>query len=296
MPSIDKKGLFNYSLSVRGITLSGVNSYSIDAFTQDFTGKFWWDEENIINNQVEAAKRNTATLEAENSSTSNVEVESHSVQVSVPCEPDYSEQERENKTWNYDLLKNPNNSEGINKINSLIQESMDKSVQKAESVPYGRGGDRAIITRNVKVSFINDKVVCYSDGNYSTGWGPHGSHDVGSVVFDLNTGEVIDVASYLGITQSELLSNVQQALSINLSNKPSDTSAEKIVDAVKLEKDDPLGISLEGITKLGFSKNGVLYYTTAEYELGSYAAGTRAIVVGSENASDFGKNLSEIEG
>ena len=119
---------------------------------------------------------------------------------------------------------------------------------------------------------------------------------MGSVVFDLNTGEVIDVASYLGITQSELLSNVQQALSINLSNKPSDTSAEKIVDAVKLEKDDPLGISLEGITKLGFSKNGVLYYTTAEYELGSYAAGTRAIVVGSENASDFGKNLSEIEG
>ena len=56
LPGIDKKGLFNQALDTRGITLCGsVSQYT--AFNQDFSGKFWWDEENIINNQVEATER-----------------------------------------------------------------------------------------------------------------------------------------------------------------------------------------------------------------------------------------------
>ena len=55
LPGESKKGLFNVGASTRAITLINIESGQTP-FTQDFAGKLWWDEENIINNQVEVAK------------------------------------------------------------------------------------------------------------------------------------------------------------------------------------------------------------------------------------------------
>ena len=61
LPGTGRTKLVNTSTKTRDIEI-GSNGLSDwwDFFTQDFTGKFWWDEENIINNQVEAAKAREA--------------------------------------------------------------------------------------------------------------------------------------------------------------------------------------------------------------------------------------------
>ena len=64
LPGLDKSNLVRFSAQTReikiGFWLTSDPGFQWP-FTQDFTGKFWWDEENIINNQVEAAKaRNEA--------------------------------------------------------------------------------------------------------------------------------------------------------------------------------------------------------------------------------------------
>ena len=68
LPGLNNSHLVNTSTKTRKIAI-GLNGFTgsegWDFFTQDFTGKFWWDEENIINNQVEAAKARQS-LEASN--------------------------------------------------------------------------------------------------------------------------------------------------------------------------------------------------------------------------------------
>ncbi len=296
LPGLSKRGLVNLSAKYRQISVT-------DFETADFTGKFWWDEENIINNQAETTNKKNESLKKANGPIGDVQVEKHSIQVSVPCDPYYSEQQREDKTWNYELLTNPNNVQSINKINSLIKDAMDKSVQKTEATPYGKDAGGACISRDIATSYLNEDIVCLIDSYYWNGWGPHGFRYSGAVCYDLHTGERFDIATYLGMAQTELLSEVKQAVSINLSNKPSDLySTEEVVGKIQFESSDSSsgdveGISrLEGLSKLAFSKTGVLYYMTSEYEIGSYAAGTRFIVVKSDNPSDVGKNLSEVEG
>lgn len=63
---LNSQGLFNQATSVRGITLAGAAS-EYTPFTQDFTGKFWWDEENIINEQVEKTQSSKNASKLENS-------------------------------------------------------------------------------------------------------------------------------------------------------------------------------------------------------------------------------------
>ena len=72
LPGLDKKGLYNCALNVRGITLcSSVSQYT--AFTQDFSGKFWWDEENIVNAQVEAASQGDSDSSQEETESEKIE-------------------------------------------------------------------------------------------------------------------------------------------------------------------------------------------------------------------------------
>ena len=54
LPGVSKRGIVNLSTDTRQIAVSSGWE------TADFAGKFWWDEENIINNQVEAAKAREA--------------------------------------------------------------------------------------------------------------------------------------------------------------------------------------------------------------------------------------------
>lgn len=70
VPGQNDSGIFNNCSKVRGITLVGtVSLYT--AFTQDFTGKFWWDEENVVNSQVEKAQLSKNAKSIENSTEDN---------------------------------------------------------------------------------------------------------------------------------------------------------------------------------------------------------------------------------
>ncbi len=292
LPGVNKRGLVNLGVDTRQIAVS--NGFA----SNEFVGKFWWDEENIINNQVEASGNKKSAQQEETSSVGNVEVEEHTVNVSVPIDSTSSTAgQREDATWNYDLLTNPNGSKSIDKINSTIQNSIDKSVDKAEATSSVSSSGGVVMSRSLKIGYLNENVACFVDSNLWYGGGTHGSKIRGSILFNLKTGETIDFATYLGITQDELLSEVKQAVSLNLTNKPSDIdSKDKVVTAVKLEQSSSLDNGLDGLTKLAFNQAGVLYYMTEDYEIGSYALGVRNIVVKAENASDVGKNLSEIEG
>lgn len=69
LPGKELFGTFHESVEVRGITLVGIKPTN-SPFTQDFAGKFWWDEENIINAQVQAAREENTSANTNNTQSS----------------------------------------------------------------------------------------------------------------------------------------------------------------------------------------------------------------------------------
>ncbi len=73
LPGLDKKGLVNHATDTRQIAITSGFT------TADFSGKFWWDDENIISNQVEAAN-------AKNESNSSETITKSAVQSAIDSE------------------------------------------------------------------------------------------------------------------------------------------------------------------------------------------------------------------
>ncbi len=64
LPGLDRRGLVNLAADTRQIAITSGFA------TADFSGKFWWDEENIISNQVEAVKAKNESSSSEKSTKS----------------------------------------------------------------------------------------------------------------------------------------------------------------------------------------------------------------------------------
>lgn len=211
-------------------------------------------------------------------------------EVSVPDDPYNSPGQRSNDTWEYDQIVSSVQSDAIDNINRRIQENiMDEAeatnnspstVQALEDDEYSHP---ATLTKSIKISYMDDNIVCFLDSGYQTAWGAHGWGFRQSQTYDLKTGEPIDPWTVFGMTKEEAIQATEKAVHTYLISNPSDiyTTSEAIENIEsRINNDEGWNSSSSDQTfsPLVITDEG-LVYLTAHYELGSYAFGVRDIVV-----------------
>ncbi len=232
--------------------------------------------------------------------------------VSVPSDPLYSSGKRASDTWSYPQIVSSVPSNAIDNINRRIQETMENTAAKTNAYPdtwdeiqnkmesdpdeYGA----CTLTRGMDITYMDDTYVCIRDAGYATGWGAHGFHFSQSQTYNLQTGELVDPWTVFGMNKDEAISATKQAVKTYLTANPSDNyktsevisyiddrinnynNGYSVNESASSQTSSPFVITNEG-----------LVYMTSDYELGSYAFGTRNILV--KGFSDDSKVGTAIE-
>lgn len=225
-------------------------------------------------------------------------IETKTVDVSVPRDPFISPGKRVSDTWSYPQIVSSVPNSAIDDINRRIREQMeisakmtnaypdtwDEAQSKMESDPDNYG--ICSLTRGMAVTYMDDMYVCIRDAGYATGWGPHGNHFAEGQTYNLQTGEPVDPWTVFGMSEGETLSATKQAVKTYLASNPSDlyTANEAVESIGNRIADFGTGGSLDQSNSDQASSPFVitsegLVYMTSDYELGSYAFGTRNILV-----------------
>lgn len=211
-------------------------------------------------------------------------------EVSVPDDPYNSPGQRSNDTWEYDQIVSSVQSDAINNINRRIQENMTNEAEATSSSPNtveslnnGEFDDPVTLSKGIKISYMDNNIVCFLDSGYQTLWGVHGWGFRQSQTYDLKTGELIDLWTVFGMTKEEAIQATEKAVRTYLTSNPSDiyTTSEAIENIEsRINNDEGWNSSSSDQTfsPLVITDEG-LVYLTAHYELGSYAFGVRNIVV-----------------
>ena len=154
------------------------------------------------------------------------------------------------------------------------------TVQALEDDEYSHP---ATLTKSIKISYMDDNIVCFLDSGYQTAWGAHGWGFRQSQTYNLKTGELIDPWTVFGMTKEEAIQATENAVRTYLASKPSDIyTTSEVIENIKsrINNDEEWNIasSTQTFSPLVITDEG-LVYPTANYELGSYAFGVRNIVV-----------------
>lgn len=218
--------------------------------------------------------------------------------VSVPSDPMTNPGQRTDDTWTYPQIVSSVPSNAIDNINRRIQETMENSASKTSAYPdtwsevqnkIDNGSDEyavCTLSRGMEITYLDDTYVCIHDAGYATGWGAHGFHFSQSQTYNLKTGELVDPWTVFGMSEDEAVSATEQAVKTYLASNPSDIyKTSEVVSAIE----DRISNYNEGYSadqsasSQTFSPfvitNEGLVYMTGDYELGSYAFGTRNILV-----------------
>lgn len=213
------------------------------------------------------------------------EIEAHSIEVNGPTDPFVNaEGERREYSWVYDTLTNPNDEEAINEINKVIENSFNASAEKCRLTASSKSANQVTINKQIKVTYLSDKYVCFLDTSYITNWGAHGWTEMGSATFNIRTGQRVSPESVFGLSSDEALDLTKTAFRTFMNSyttgnslyKPSEV--EGLVSKVTIKKDEYTDNNIPDCSRLVISNAGLLY-TTDPYEIGSYADGTRRILV-----------------
>lgn len=211
-------------------------------------------------------------------------------EVSVPDDPYNSPGQRSNDTWEYDQIVSSVQSDAIDNINRRIQENMTNEAEATSSSPNtveslnnGEFDAPVTLSKGIKISYMDNNIVCFLDSDYQTLWGVHGWGFRQSQTYDLKTGELIDPWTVFGMTKEEAIQATEKAIRTYLTSNPSDiyTTSEAIENIEsRISNDEGWNSSSSDQTffPLVITDEG-LVYLTAHYELGSYAFGVRNIVV-----------------
>lgn len=225
-------------------------------------------------------------------------IETKTVDVSVPNDPFFSPGKRTSDTWSYPQIVSSVPSSAINDINCRIQEQMEETAEQTNAAPdtwdeIQDGAESGLeeyglctLTRGMAVTYMDDTYVCIRDTGYATGWGPHGNHFAEGQTYNLQTGDQVDPWTVFGMNEEEAISATKQAVKMYLASNPSDlyTVSEVIESINDRIVDSGAGSSLDQSNSDQASSPFVitsegLVYMTSDYELGSYAFGTRNILV-----------------
>lgn len=234
--------------------------------------------------------QNEQTVEAPEEITYSVET--RSMDVSVPVDPYDAPGKREAQKWYYPHIEASTQSDAVDKINAVLEESMRSDVEKTNTAPDAAedmGGAIVFICqyRSITLTYIDNDIVCVRDQRYDTGWGPHGSTTVTGCAYSLETGDPIDPVSVFGLTPEQAKSAVADAVTAYLATDPSDILSTNAVvrDITNMCLMSPAlgsGVDVEnpldGCSHFYIASEG-LVFATEDHQMGSYAYGRREILV-----------------
>lgn len=225
-------------------------------------------------------------------------VETRSMDVSVPVDPYDAPGKREAQKWYYPHIEASTQSDAVDKINAILEESMRTDVEKTNAAPdtaKDMGGAIVFICqyRSITLTYIDNDIVCVRDQRYDTGWGPHGSTTVTGCAYSLETGDPIDPVSAFGLTPEQAKSAVADAVTAYLATDPSDLLSTNAVvrDITNMCLMSPAlgsGVDVEnpldGCSHFYIANEG-LVFATEDHQMGSYAYGRREILVAPSDGS-----------
>ncbi len=216
--------------------------------------------------------------------------------VAAPGDPMSGSPTLQTAKLSYELLVPSRESDAVDKINAAIEQSVQDTASitssKAEQQANG-STDEEVVTnictsRQIYITYLTDSVVCFFDLSYvyPRTYGAHGGSERGGIAFSLETGEQVSMSSVIGVDQSELIDLTCAAEETYLTANPktSSTTPSKVLETTrktltdnqgKLKKTTP---GLEGEECFCLGEDG-MYYLTSDYEMGSYANGTRNICI-----------------
>ena len=240
--------------------------------------------------------QNERTVEAPEEITYSVET--RSMDVSVPVDPYDAPGKREAQKWYYPHIEASTQSDAVDKINAVLEESMRTDVEKTNAAPdtaKDMGGAIVFICqyRSITLTYIDNDIVCVRDQRYDTGWGPHGSTTVTGCAYSLETGDPIDPVSAFGLTPEQAKSAVADAVTAYLATDPSDLLSTNAVvrDITNMCLMSPAlgsGVDVEnpldGCSHFYIANEG-LVFATEDHQMGSYAYGRREILVAPSDGS-----------
>lgn len=240
--------------------------------------------------------QNEQTVEAPEEITYSVET--RSMDVSVPVDPYDAPGKREAQKWYYPHIEASTQSDAVDKINAVLEESMRTDVEKTNAAPdtaKDMGGAIVFICqyRSITLTYIDNDIVCVRDQRYDTGWGPHGSTTVTGCAYSLETGDPIDPVSAFGLTPEQAKSAVADAVTAYLATDPSDVLSTNAVvrDITNMCLMSPAlgsGVDVEnpldGCSHFYIASEG-LVFATEDHQMGSYAYGRREILVAPSDGS-----------
>lgn len=225
-------------------------------------------------------------------------IETKTVDVSVPSDPFISPGKRTSDTWSYPQIVSSAPSNVIDDINRCIQEQMEETAEQTNAAPdtwdeLQNGAESGLeeyglctLTRGMAVTYMDDTYMCIRDAGYATLWGPHGNHFAEGQTYNLQTGDQVDPWTVFGMDEEETVSATKRAVKMYLASNPSDLyTVSEVVESINSRiVDSGAGSSLDQSNSSQASSpfvitNEGLVYMTSDYELGSYAFGTRNILV-----------------
>lgn len=254
----------------------------------------WLPAQQTQNEQVVEAPEETVEAPEE----ITYSVETRSMDVSVPVDPYDAPGKREAQKWYYPYIVASTQSDAVDKINAVLEESMRSDVEKTNAAPdtaKDMGGAIVFICqyRSITLTYIDNDIVCVRDQRYDTGWGPHGSTTVTGCAYSLETGDPIDPVSAFGLTPEQAKSAVADAVTAYLATDPSDTLSTNAVvrDITNMCLMSPAlgsGVDVEnpldGCSHFYIASEG-LVFATEDHQMGSYAYGRREILVAPSDGS-----------
>ena len=206
------------------------------------------------------------------------------------------------EAWQYDALWSSCQSDVVDKINESVRRAMQQTTAATSQVAADLPSkpENVCISRSIKISYLTDNVVCFTDACYVTNYGTHGWNERGGIAFSLETGEQVSMASVMGIDQSSLLDLTCSAVKTYLTNNKSDSlTPSKAAETTQKRYEKASGkfttrttAGLDGEELYCITDKG-MYYLTEDYELGSHAFGIRSICVAAFNDQSLvGKDSS----
>ena len=225
-------------------------------------------------------------------------VETRSMDVSVPVDPYNAPGKREAQKWYYPHIEASTQSDAVDKINAVLEESVRTDVERTNAAPDTAEdmGGAIVFTcqqRSITLTYIDNDIVCVRDQRYDTGWGPHGSTTVTGCAYSLETGDPVDPISAFGLTPEQAKSAVADAVTAYLATDPSDILSTNAVvrDITNMCLISPAAGSgidvenpLDGCSHFYIASEG-LVFATEDYQMGSYAYGRRELVVAPSEGS-----------
>lgn len=198
-------------------------------------------------------------------------VEMTSIDVSVMGDPYYAPGTRTGTTWEYPVITASGANDAVDRINADVAALFEEAAARMEaqdSSTYGTDSDGTltILANRADVTYLSYPVCCIAERSHETAWGPHGSNFVSTRCYSLETGEQISVAEAAGISEDELAAHAEAAVRAFVEREGSDL----------YDTDTAVEGALAGTYYL--ADEGVVL-STPDYGLGSYAYGTREIVV-----------------